>query len=544
MQTESTLSIHQATHLGISWKAAQYFNLYRFLIAFLFVSLIWTGQLPDPLGSYNVRLFSLSAHLYLLLAISLIFFINLRSPTYGLQITTQIILDILIISLMMYASNGIGSGFGMLLVIAVIGGSILQGGKIAVLFASVAALIVLAQETYVHFFRDSPAVNYTHAGFLGITFFITAILGQFLANKLKKSEELARQHAVDLENLGLLNEHIVQRMRSGLLVLNEHYQIRLLNKAAENLLGISNQYPDQDIKQSAPELFAYVKDWQQQNGPYVVIYRPPKGYIDVQVSFTRLHPSSVFGSLIFIEDIAHIRQHVQSLKIASLGRMSASIAHEIRNPLAAISHASQLLSESGDLEAEDRHLASMIIEHSNRVNRIIENMGHITKRQASVLEYMNISQWMHNFIAEFIDQKRLQKNHIHIRQGLQTVAVRVDSSQLHQVVWNLSDNALRYSQLRHIPDTPLVEYQWGVGVATDRVYLDIIDHGSGISEQVASQLFEPFFTTDVDGSGLGLYISRELCEANQASLILDKNTPQGCRFRIHFAHIDKYNNLI
>ena len=527
------------THSETSWRALQYFNLYRFLIASLFITLIWVGHLPEPLGSYHQLLFSVTCHLYLVLTIVVAFFIKIQAPRYNLQIAVHVMLDIFAISLMMYASNGLGSGFGTLLVVAVAGGSILRAGRIAILFAAVATLIVLAQEVYVQFFRYSPLPNYTHAGFLGITFFLTAFLGQVLAAKVQKSEALAEQRAIDLENLGLLNEYIVQRMQSGLVVLDENYQIRLLNEAARHLLGLDEHHHYQKLKKSTPELFECLNDWYQKGGQRTVIFRPAKGGVDVQASFTRLNPESEFGVLIFLEDVAQIRQHAQSLKLASLGRLSASIAHEVRNPLGAISHASQLLSESESLGKEDERLTNIIVDHANRVNRIIENMMRISRREAAVPENINISKWMTDFITEFSSQKQLEENDIHIETNSDAVVVRMDVSHLHQVIWNLSENALRYSQ-----GHPLIEYRLGIREGIGKPYLDVIDQGSGMPEEVASQLFEPFFTTDIGGSGLGLYISRELCEANQASLVLDKNTSKGCCFRIHFAHIEKHQNLL
>ena len=529
------MDLNLNTHPETSWRALQYFNLYRFLIASLFVTLIWVGQLPEPLGSYHQLLFSVTSHLYLILTILIAFIIKLQIPRYTLQIAIHVMLDIFAISLMMYASNGLSSGFGMLLVIAVVGGSILRAGRIAILFAAVAALIVLSQEVYVQFFRFSPLPNYTHAGFLGITFFVTAFLGQVLAAKVQTSEALAEQRAIDLENLGLLNEYIVQRMQSGLVVLDDNHQIRLLNEAARHLLGLDEYHPYQKLEKSAPELFECLNGWQQKGGQRTVIFRPAKGDVDVQASFTRLNPESEFGVLIFLEDTAQMRQHAQSLKVASLGRLSASIAHEVRNPLGAISHASQLLSESESLGKEDERLINIIIDHTSRVNRIIENMMRISRREAAVPENINISEWMTGFIAEFSSQKQLEGNDIYIETCSDTVVVRMDVSHLHQVIWNLSENALRYSQ-----GHPLIEYRLGVREGTGKPYLDVRDRGPGIPEEIVSQLFEPFFTTDVGGSGLGLYISRELCEANQVSLVLDKNTSKGCCFRIHFAHIEEH----
>ena len=523
------------SHSKTVWRALQYFNLYRFLIALLFVTLIWAERLPDPLGSGNIFLFSVSSYFYLFLAIVIAFFITLQTPRYNLQVTVHVILDIIVIGLMMYASNGVTSGFGMLLVIAVLGGSILRVGRIAILFAAVAVLIVLGQEVYLQLFRYPALPSYTHAGFLGIAFFMTAFLGQVLASRVQESVALAERRAVDLEDLGRLNKYIVQRMQSGLVVLDDQYQIRLLNEAARHLLGLNDKQEHLKLEQSAPELFKCITDRDHKEDQRTVIFRTAKGEIDVQASFKRLNPESEFGVLIFLEDIALMRKRAQDLKIASLGRLSASIAHEVRNPLGAISHASQLLSESASLGKDDGRLINIIVEHTNRVNRIVENLMRISRREAAIPENIDMSVWMKDFISEFIAQKQLQDTDIYIRTPAEAVIVRMDVSQLHQVVWNLSENALRYSQ-----GCPLIEYQWGIREGSGKPYLDIVDHGPGIAEPATAQLFEPFFTTYVEGSGLGLYISRELCEANQASLVLDKNSVQGCRFRIYFAHIEKY----
>jgi two-component system, NtrC family, sensor histidine kinase PilS len=258
------------THSETSWKALQYFNLYRFLIASLFITLIWVGHLPEPLGSFNQLLFSVATHVYLFLTIIIAFFIKRQRPRYNLQVAMHVVLDIIAISLMMYASNGVSSGFGMLLIIAVLGGSILRAGRVAILFAAIAALIVLGEEVYLQLIRYSPLQNYTHAGFLGVSFFMTAFLGQVLAANVQKSEALAEQRAIDLENLGLLNEYIVQRMQSGLVVLDDQYQIRLLNEAARHLFGLDDKQQHKKLDKIAPELFKLITDWDQKEGQRTV----------------------------------------------------------------------------------------------------------------------------------------------------------------------------------------------------------------------------------------------------------------------------------
>ena len=177
-----------------SWKALSYFNFYRFIIAFLFVSLYWASQLPPPLGAYDRSLFAITAHAYLAISIIIVFFIQLKQPRFRVQVATQILADIVIITIFMHASGGLNSGFGMLLIIVVAGGSILSPGRLGVLFAAVATLSMLAHETYIHLLPEFPPANYTHAGFLGLTFFVTAIICQELSNRVVETRALAQRH--------------------------------------------------------------------------------------------------------------------------------------------------------------------------------------------------------------------------------------------------------------------------------------------------------------------------------------------------------------
>lgn len=522
-----------------SWQALQYFNLYRILISLLFVGLIWIGQLPEPLGIYNQKLFAIVAHGYFIAALVIATIIRKKTPRYKLQVAVHVMIDIMAISLMMYASNGLESGFGMLLIIAVAGGSILCAGRIAIFFAAIAALVVLGQEVYLQLFRYYPPPNYTHAGLLGITFFATAILGHILAARVEKSEALVKQHVVDLESLAQLNETIVQRMQSGILVLDDEFRIRLSNESARLLLGLREDMQNQAIADVVPEMVSKLKKWLHEGGKQNLIIKPARGDVDIQVSFTQLKPDTKFGILIFMEDVALIRQRAQQLKLASLGRLAASIAHEVRNPLGAITHAGQLLSEAGEIDNEGDRLIQIIMDQSRRVNTIIENVLRISRREASTVELIELKSWIEDFTRELTTRKNLPKNSVRISIKPDDITVRMDPSQLYQVIWNLAENAIRYSK-----GDVLLELNCGIKKESDRAYIDVIDHGPGIAEDAVEHLFEPFFTTNSKGTGLGLFIARELCEANQAALGLFKNSPEGCCFRIHFPHIQKQQNII
>ncbi len=523
----------------MNWRALRFFNLYRILLCLLFISLIWIGQLPSPLGIYNEALFSATIHGYLVLAGVFAWTIHIKIPRFSTQVNIHVLADIIAIGLLMYASNGLSSGFGMLLVIAIAGGSILKSGRIAILYAAIASLLILVQELNVQFFREGQEPNYIHAGFLGVTFFITAILGRLLASRVEKSEALAIQHAIDLESLAQLNEFIVQRMRAGIMVLDNQLIIRLINESGCLLLGMTEEVKNKRLEQVAPDIAVKLNDWLQGGGDRIAILTSPAGDIDIQLSFTQLVPGTKFGILVFIEDLGLMRQRAQHMKLASLGRLAASIAHEVRNPLGAIMHAGQLLSESGEVTPENSRLVQIITDQSRRVNTIIKNVQDISRRRVANLQVVKVSDWLDNFVNEFIISHNLSAGDITCSIESEELQIKVDPDQLFQVVSNLVENAIRHGE-----GDPLAEIRCGIKKDSDRVYIDIIDHGPGIPDDNRQHLFEPFFTTNSGGTGLGLYIARELCEANQASLTLQGNTENGCCFRIQFAHIEKQHNLV
>ena len=255
---------------------------------------------------------------------------------------------------------------------------------------------------------------------------------------------------------------------------------------------------------------------------------------EVITSFTKLGTDRGAGTLVFLEDAAEVRQRAQQLKLASLGRLTGSIAHEIRNPLGAISHAGQLLSESPDISAQDRRLTQIISEHSQRMNNIIEDVMAIGRRKPAIAESFPLYVWLNEFLAELKERKGLGDADIDCEPIPGDLLIRMDKDQLHQVLWNLCENALRYSR-----EAPLLSFACGRTPGAARPFIDIQDSGPGMSSEIAEQIFEPFYTGEKNGTGLGLYIARELCESNQASLNLVSSDAGGCRFRIQFAHPDR-----
>jgi two-component system sensor histidine kinase PilS (NtrC family) len=252
---------------------------------------------------------------------------------------------------------------------------------------------------------------------------------------------------------------------------------------------------------------------------------------------TALGSEARAGTLIFLEDTARMAQQAQQLKLASLGRLTASIAHEIRNPLGAISHAEQLLTESTDSEAStdagDKRLLEIIHTNTARVNDIIENVLQLSRRDLSMPEDLPLKDWLQDFIQEFVHSQKCDPADVALYLEPEDCTVHMDASQLHQVLWNLCQNGLRHSQ--DYPGQPKLELHGGIAADSRKAFLDIIDHGPGVPPEARQNIFEPFFTTESKGSGLGLYIARELCECNQARLSYVAIPTGGACFRIEFA---------
>ena len=513
-----------------NWGPLRYFNLYRATLSGLIITLAYFGIAPRYFGLTNSDLFWISAVAYFSFSVLCGVAIQLQWLSFRLQVVGQVIGDIVAITLMMHSSGGVVSGFGTLLVVAIAGGSILTEGRIAIFFAATASVAVLLQQIFSRLLNSLSGTDYSQAGMLGITFFATAFLAYVLAQRVRSSEALAAKRGIDLANLAQLNAHIIQRMQSGVRVLDDDGRIRLANGAASELLSLATNISGHRLEQILPDLLSLKQKWQSNEEQSSHLFRPKNSSVDVMAAFARLGPEPSQGSLIYLEDASAMRQRAQQLKLASLGRLTASIAHEIRNPLGAISHAGQLLSESDALLSAEKRLTEIIGENCRRMNSIVENVLQLSRRKEAVREEVVLESWVDAFVDEFNQSKSLDEKQVILVNSRHETAIRIDPSQLHQVLWNLCENALR-----HAGRPPEILIRCGVIIGTKRPFIEVQDNGEGVAKKIADNLFEPFFTTQSNGTGLGLYIARELCEINQASLNLAEDCTEGSCFRITFS---------
>jgi two-component system sensor histidine kinase PilS (NtrC family) len=348
---------------------------------------------------------------------------------------------------------------------------------------------------------------------------------------------------VDLKNLSELNQYIVQHLRESIVVVDARDTIRLINSSATQLLGVDSTPPGTPVASTSAPLAQYIQEWREDptlsSHPELTLITAGD---NVRIT-AHLAPLAKDGQragpiLVFLEDVSHINARVQQSKLASLGRLSASIAHEIRNPVGAMSHAAQLLGESPGLTEGDQRLAEIIQTHSSRVSLIIDNVLQLSRRETSRPETLELKAWLDDFADEFVRTLELQEGEFTIGEIADDLAARMDRSHLRQVLWNLCDNAVKYaSETGGI----MVEINGGRVSGHGRPYIEVLDCGRGVDKATADKIFEPFFTARSGGTGLGLYISRELCELNRATLLYLDRPGGGSIFRIVFADPDRWD---
>ncbi|MBB5322157.1 sensor histidine kinase [Marinobacter oulmenensis] len=454
------------------------------------------------------------------------------------HVIVSVLLDILVLHGLLLTSSGITNGIANLVIVSVAAGNILTPTRMGTFYAALAAICSLGISAWAVLAINETADDIVRAGTLGILYFATAFVLQSISRRMIRSEALARSRARSIAELEQINRQIIQRMRTGILVLDASGSIRLANAAAEELLfGAASRndsaHPGDRIL-PAP-LKQGLLAWRKHPGKRIEPFQATATSPLLQANFTQLDQDQGDQTLVFIEDMSKVTQQAQQMKLASLGRLTAGIAHEIRNPLGAISHAAQLMEESPQLDEGDHQMLDIIRRHSKRVNGIIENVLDLSRRRPAEAEAVDLPHWLEQFCIDF-EQTRGDGEPLAIELSPDpaTPQARFDRSQIEQVLVNLCDNGLRYSK-QQIGENR-IQLEAGATADGERAYVDVRDFGPGIPAEHRHSVFEPFFTTDKGGTGLGLYLARELCEANQAHLSLVEDDQPGCRFRITFAH--------
>jgi two-component system sensor histidine kinase PilS (NtrC family) len=513
------------------------YTWYRLALAGVLIAVIVATRKDPLIGQGDPQLFVALCGSYFLAAVLLLIVLPLLKRLSKRLLLANFIVDVGALTLFSHLSGGTAGGISLLLLVCVAASGLILSGQLALLVAALASIALLGDTLYQ--LAANPASNQSlvAAGLQGMLLFATSIGFLVLSQRLRISQQLASERAADVSKLQNLNQLIVQRMRTGILVIDDNSAIKMMNEAAAELLH-ARDTQEQLLEGSTPPLLDSLRHrfdaWKHDHGAPARVFRIADTGPDLVARFTALDQEQSGDTLVFIEDSGQLAQRAQQLKLAALGRLTASIAHEIRNPLGAISHAGQLLRESTQLDASDTRLIDIVLNHSRRINSIIENVLQLSRRSPPNPRRVNLRDWLQHFVEEYQEGFSASAL-INIHETVPT-EITVDTDQIGQVLTNLLDNALRYSQKSTgIASAELI-------IARDRQHLpqlDIVDEGTGIDSRDQEKVFEPFFTTESKGNGLGLYIARELCEINQARLHYLRTEHGKSCFRISFSHPDR-----
>lgn len=521
----SAASIADESLIG---RSLHYLNGFRLFIAITLAVIAFSPLIEAIPPGYRIFLVQAAAMTYVGAAI-VILVSHLRKKILPSELAAfSIAADVILVTTILHGFGTLETGLALLLLFSVGISGLLLSLRVTLLFASIITIGLLLDALLSNDgqMTGSAAVL---AAFYGIAAFATALATSLLGRWGRGYQLLAERRGNDLANLERVNELIIHRMRSGVLVVDENNQIRQMNESARYLLG-NPPLREHDLKKIAPPLYERLLRWRKSG-------ESPDEAILLQATQVAIVPSMMDmpglnapATLMFLEDTSVVSRRARELAQASLARLSASIAHEIRNPLGALSHAAQLLGESTEIPPADQKLIKIILNHTNRMNNIVESVLKLSRRERARIESVNLVSWTRKLVRDFAAHHRLSEDNLRLELPSAGVIVMIDRGQLTQAIWNLMENSLKHG--RHGDRLPVITIRLSPIRGNREVALDVIDDGPGIPLDKRSQVFEPFFTTHHQGSGLGLYLSRQLCDANQAPLEYVQIPNVGACFRI------------
>ncbi len=518
----------------LAWRVLGLLNIYRLSVPSVLSVLVALASPPHSQGPEFPSVYFFTLVAWFATGVICIGLLKRHRPSLGMQAYIHIAFDVVAVTMLLATSAGVASGMGLLLIMPVAAVSLLMSNRAVAFVAAIAALLILLQQLVLLAAGLAPASDLMQAGLLGAVIFIAALTAAPLARRLRESEALVRQRDIDLANLAELSQYVVERLRESLVVVDEQDRIRLINESARQILG-NGARADALLGEVSPRLLYLLMMWRQ--GPADVDSSGANllaadGLREIRPHFAPLGQARPGPVLVFLEDLTALDDHIQQTRLAALGRLSASIAHEIRNPVGAISHAGQLLAEDPRLSESGRRMTEIIKANAERVSTIIGNVQQLARRETTRPERMPLGEWLTDFAQEFLVTGGHSAEQLEVHQLDPDMEVRVDPSHLHQILWNLCENAFRYAVAS---PGDRVAIRAGRLAGSNRPFLEVLDRGPGIDASLVDRVFEPFFTSRASGTGLGLFIARELTQCNGARLAHEPRQGGGSTFRIVFA---------
>ncbi len=526
-------------------RSLRWFLFFRVLILVLFFGGTSLHQMRGGTAQTNHALFYISilVGIYCLEAIlSIILLPRISRRKFFVHI--QIVWDLLFVTFLIYLTGGIQSFFSFLYIFIVLSAVIFLSRKESIFVASAAAILYgsLLDLQFYNYLPGIPGVVHPqifdsrdmfYAVFIHvIAFYLTALLGGTLGDRLRKSEEALERKEIDYDELENLNRTILANINSGLMIVNASGRIRSFNPAAAHITGYSlEEVYNQDAREIFPDIELFNDD------QFAIISRGEMDYLDrsgnprtLGYATSLVHDSQpdITGLLVTFQDLTTFKRMEEELKradrLAAVGRLASGMAHEIRNPLASISGSVQLLMESGSVHEEDRQLMEIVVKEAGRLNGLLSDFLIFARPGPPIPERVNVAEFLEE-VADMI-RRDLRFDKIDVQwEYPEEIFLHLDRRQLSQVLWNLLINAAEAM-------SGLGRLKVGVIPAESAIYVE--DSGPGIAEDIRSKIFDPFFTTKEKGTGLGLTTIYAIVEAHKGKIEVSSGQKGGARFTIRF----------
>ena len=489
----------------------RYFNVFRLIVAGNF--LVVGRELN--LGGDGPSVFFGATLAYLGCVLALGFPDAIRRIGFDRLITLLVVLDIALLAVIMIVSGGFRSGMPVLMLVFLAAAGLVAEGRMVLFFAALASVVVLT-ENALRAYADANPVDFLQVGITCMGFFAVAFTARLLAKRAKESESLANQRGEALDRQQAINERIIEDMQDGVIVMSAEGRVRQANPHATLLLG--TDLAEGMLLTDVDPLFGECH--LRCAGAHGTLLR--LGPANRMLRCRSVHASADGGmegdALLFLTDFDEIQKQIQQHKLAALGRLTASMAHEIRNPLSAVTQAADLLGEEKRADVQER-LVRIINDNARRIERMVREVLALGRRDTLMREALPLAA----FVADMVDESTLRDAGLKVLFSVNIgsdVTMAIDRAHLHQILGNLLVNARRYCSGKPGAISVYVTH-----VGRDRIALHVRDDGPGVAVDERTHIFEPFYTTDPKGIGLGMYIARELAEANDASLdLLDEGS--------------------
>lgn len=537
-------SLGLAPNQDFRWRALGALSMFRLLITILLMAAFVSTDSPRLFGDLYPQLFMLVLLIWFGFGVGGAYAITKRAPSVYLLTEFLLFFDIIAICALSLASGGSSSGVAGLLIIFIGAGGFILSTLMALFFAALATVFILGLQVFLNISGHTSLLDYPAAGLLSAVLFAAVVAIRPVTRRLAESEALASRQKVDIANLADLNRYVLQHLREAIVVIDGDDRIRLVNEAAAAYLGIQRDAINGLLSAHDDNLATHVALWRDQDstarpGPETSLPGFDGGMLQVNIAPFGDNDRSKASLLLFIEDSTVLAERVQQSKLASLGRLSASIAHEIRNPVGAMSHAAQLLGEQSTDESTTK-LVDIIERHGARVSRIVDDILQMSRRDTGRPQRLRLAQWLADMSQEYTETEQLDVGAVLLTGEEAITEIIFDPGHLRQVVTNLLDNARRHGGVSR--DQP-VRLHWGRVAGSRRPFLEVSDQGPGIDPALEHQIFEPFFSQHKEGTGLGLFLCQELCELNRATLSYRPNLGGGASLHIVFADPGRWSGV-